>query len=248
MSERLVSLPLPTTAKATPAAAHPLSPSMVAHDLRGPIRQIMALAVIAADTEDRDERRSLLEDIRAVAARLALLLDHLMLLDEPAHDAGAAGPLSLRGPASSAARFFAEQIASLGGSVEIRGDVRVGGDGILLEQLFRNLIGNAIKYRGEAPPEIDIKLSQDGGAAVVHVADYGLGVPEAKRAAIFEPSVRVHQNDAEGHGVGLALCRQIAAAHGAVLTAIAPRADESTCFELRFSAPADRQDVSITKP
>lgn len=210
--------------------------ALVAHDLRGPLRQVMDLAALAADTPDEAERTDLLEEVRGVAARAALLLDRFLALERATAGLTGLAPLSLAGPARAAAARHADEVASLGGAVTITGEARALGDGVLLEQLFRNLIANAVKYRGEGPPRVAIELSTGDAFAQAVVADHGLGVPEAARTAIFKPHVRAHAGAAPGHGVGLALCREVARAHGGTIEATQPEGAEATRIVLRLPA------------
>jgi signal transduction histidine kinase len=83
-----------------------------------------------------------------------------------------------------------------------------------LEQLFRNLLGNALKFVGDDPPQIDITCSRDQLHWHFVVTDNGLGVPQQVRETIFEPFQRGTVGaDIAGTGVGLALCAKIVQQH-----------------------------------
>ena len=83
----------------------------------------------------------------------------------------------------------------------------------LLRRAVRNLIDNALRHG--APP-VEAAVSASSGFAEVRVSDHGAGVPEAERERIFEPFYRrPGKSEAEsGTGLGLALVRRIARAHG----------------------------------
>jgi two-component system sensor histidine kinase KdpD len=111
----------------------------------------------------------------------------------------------------------------------------VKADPVLLAQLIGNLLDNALKYSDGA---IDLTVNADGQELVVSVKDRGPGIPEAEQQAIFEPYARGDQSGQRGAGLGLALCRAIAEAHGGRLT-LRPRAGGGSNFVLTL--PVDAQ-------
>lgn len=87
--------------------------------------------------------------------------------------------------------------------------------------LVRNVIENAVKYSGEQSTPVDVALSVADGNAVITVRDHGPGIPEEDLERVFEPFYRVDKSRTRatgGFGLGLPLCRNIAAAHGGDLT------------------------------
>ena len=86
----------------------------------------------------------------------------------------------------------------------------------LLSQAFQNLIGNAVKFRREGTaPRISVRARRDGDLVHVDVADDGIGLEPRQRDAIFAPFTRLHGSARyEGHGLGLAIVREIAVQHG----------------------------------
>ncbi len=92
----------------------------------------------------------------------------------------------------------------------------VQGDRSMLAQLFQNMIINAIKYRDEQrDPVIEIDVQNSDGAWQFSIADNGIGIPRKYQERIFEVFSRVQsKQDAEGLGIGLALCKRIVFNHG----------------------------------
>jgi light-regulated signal transduction histidine kinase (bacteriophytochrome) len=91
------------------------------------------------------------------------------------------------------------------------------GDSTLLASLFENLIGNAIKYRGDAPPLVVVTAVAEPEENVwtFSVADNGIGIDPQYAQRIFAIFQRLHVRDAyPGTGIGLALCRKIVEFHG----------------------------------
>ena len=86
----------------------------------------------------------------------------------------------------------------------------VKGNKELLVQLFQNLIGNAIKYRGADPLSISVTAETSDNKAVIKVTDNGIGIPAEYQRKIFEPFERLHpKNKYGGAGLGLATCQRI---------------------------------------
>ncbi len=91
---------------------------------------------------------------------------------------------------------------------------QVQGDGELLRVLLRNLIDNALKYRGDSAPHIEIQATLDRDHWVFSVADNGIGIDPKYWQDLFTPFKRLHGSEIPGAGLGLAICKKIVAAHG----------------------------------
>jgi signal transduction histidine kinase len=89
----------------------------------------------------------------------------------------------------------------------------VQGDARQLRRVLQNLVANAIKFRAEAPPRIDVSAAEGQDGWMVTVADNGRGVAAKDSARIFGMFSRAH-HDLEGSGIGLAVCRRVIEAHG----------------------------------
>lgn len=82
-------------------------------------------------------------------------------------------------------------------------------------QVFENLIGNAIKFRGKAPPRIHLSAEQTEKEWVFSVRDNGIGMDPKHAERIFVIFHRLHERDAyPGTGVGLAVCKRIVEHYG----------------------------------
>lgn len=107
-------------------------------------------------------------------------------------------------------------------------------DPVLLTQLLENLLDNALKY---STNKVDLVVSLAQQSIDVAVHDRGTGVPAGQELTIFEPYRRGDRSEQRGTGLGLALCRAIARAHGAELT-VASRAGGGASFTLKLPVEA----------
>ena len=91
----------------------------------------------------------------------------------------------------------------------------VQGESTLLVQVFQNLVGNGVKFAGEAKPRIHIGVRRDGDMWEFCCADNGIGVEPQYEDKIFVIFQRLHGRDAYGGtGIGLAMCKKIVEYHG----------------------------------
>lgn len=89
------------------------------------------------------------------------------------------------------------------------------GDGSQLMQLFQNLIDNAIKYRREEPPIIEISVESKENEYLFAVQDNGMGISSKYFERIFQIFQRLHTpEEYAGTGIGLAICQKIVELHG----------------------------------
>ena len=89
----------------------------------------------------------------------------------------------------------------------------VDGDRRQLRRVFQNLVGNAIKFRAEAPPLIAVSARRGPAEWIVTVEDNGVGVGHEHARRIFGIFSRA-DSAADGLGIGLAVCRRVVEAHG----------------------------------
>jgi len=81
-------------------------------------------------------------------------------------------------------------------------------------QLFQNLIGNAIKYRGERSPRVHLSVEKQNAEWLFAVADNGMGIDPAYHQQIFGVFKRLHGKAIPGTGIGLAICQRVVERYG----------------------------------
>lgn len=90
----------------------------------------------------------------------------------------------------------------------------VNANPIQIQQLFQNLIGNAVKYRGQEEPRIYIHCDRINGSWLVSVSDNGVGIEREYYDRVFLPLKRLHGSEIAGTGLGLAVCKRIVEREG----------------------------------
>ncbi|MCL2447666.1 MAG: ATP-binding protein, partial [Polyangiaceae bacterium] len=194
--------------------------SSVSHDLRTPLSVITGAASALVDDKSAlaaTARRDLAETILEESQRLNRLVRNL--LDMTRLSSGAVKITKewqpIEGVIGAVLGRLDEQLR--GRSVETHLPAEtplVPIDGVLVEQLFVNLLENAVKYSPEKS-SLTISAHRDGGELVVEVADRGPGVPPEFAQKIFEKFCRLPgTHDRGGAGLGLAICQAIVDAHG----------------------------------
>jgi signal transduction histidine kinase len=194
------------------------------HDLREPLRGINAYAQLLteiASERQAAEGETAIKEILASAARMRTLIDGLsgysVALREKADTAGNSGS-SLQLAFDIVTAAMADQIRGAGATVTGTDLPKVA---LSLErsmQLLENLVGNALRFRGEAPPIIRVTAKAEAGNLwAIQVEDNGIGIPPEDREAVFEPFMRVDGRKHLGAGLGLTICRTIVEAHGGTI-------------------------------
>jgi signal transduction histidine kinase len=112
-----------------------------------------------------------------------------------------------------------------------------------LVQLFQNLIGNAIKFRGKEVPTIRVSAEKQDATWLFAVADNGIGVSSQYKDKIFVIFQRLHtREEYSGNGVGLAICKKIVEHHGGRIWVESEIGCGATFHFTLPDSPADQED------
>jgi len=103
------------------------------------------------------------------------------------------------------------------------------------QQLFQNLIGNALKYRSAVPPAIHVGAHKEAAAWIISVRDNGIGIAPEYREKVFELCQRLHSaSEFPGTGIGLAICKKLVGRYGGTIWVESELGKGATFF---FSIP-----------
>jgi signal transduction histidine kinase len=204
---------------------------VVAHDLSAPISGIALLVGMLERRAGEPPSAEVLRQLRASTERARDLIDGVLLYAR-------AGELSVERVAL--ARLMSEVSEDLGASLDEAGATletgelpEVAGDPRQLRRVLQNLVANAVKFRGDAAPRIEVSALRDSQEWVVTVRDNGPGVDPDQASRIFGMFSRGNHG-IDGAGIGLAVCRRIVEAHGGRIWVETPDGGGSA---FRFTVP-----------
>ncbi len=207
----------------------------VSHDLRSPLvnlegfsrelesvsaslRALLAAPGVSGDVRAEGEKlldedmREAVHFIRAAVGRLGRIIEGLLQLSRAGRVQYRSDPVDPNAIVERVLEGMHATIAARGAQVSTGPLGAVRADATALEQVFGNLLDNALKYAAPGrAPSIAIGEADPPSPAerVFVVRDNGLGVPEAYRETIFHPLQRVHADAAPGEGLGLAIARRL---------------------------------------
>jgi two-component system, OmpR family, sensor histidine kinase BaeS len=194
----------------------------VAHELRTPLTTLQAgLEELRDGLAPADTER--LTSLHDQALRLGRVVDDLAELAAAESAALSLRPadIDLAALARTVVTAHAAQLRTAGVDVhtELTDGVHVRADPDRLHQALANLLGNASRY-ARPGDQVTVRVHMADGAAIVRVADTGPGIPTDELPHVFDRLWRGHAAAAiSGSGIGLAVVRELVAAHGGTVTA-----------------------------
>ena len=188
------------------------------HDLQEPLRTITAyVGLVKERYGDRldDIAHEFMDFATDGAERMQRLITDLLEYSRVGTQGSELEPVNCSRIMDSVLDGLNEAIDSQKAKVECSPLPIVNGDEAQLARLFQNLVGNALKFKGEAVPRIQIWAELQGSDWVFSVKDNGIGISPAYQERIFGMFARLHsRTEYLGTGIGLALCSKIAQRHG----------------------------------
>jgi two-component system, OmpR family, sensor histidine kinase TctE len=212
--------------------------SNAAHQLRTPLAGLQMEIEYALRQREPDEWRRALQTLAPLSARTAHLVNQLLTLART--DGGTSvvsttfEPVDLRRQVVDvAAQWMPQAIAKdidLGLELD---DAVVPGNPFLLNELISNLIDNAIQY-SRPRGRVTVRTHTRRGVVAIEVEDEGIGIPREERQNVLRRFYRVADAPGGGCGLGLAIVREIAELHGAVIDIRQPPGGKGTLVAICF--------------
>ena len=191
---------------------------VASHDLKEPVRNVVAFSTLLREDLGGDLSEAAAEDlsyITAAAERMQALIQDLLTLSRASRGAMKREPVALNDCVSQALEALRLRVAETQAQVHRDPLPEVLGDRTLLTQLYQNLIGNALKFTSTGRPLIEMSAEEENGFWTLGVRDNGIGLKPEYAQQIFSPFKRLHgMAEFEGSGVGLAICRSCIERHG----------------------------------
>jgi PAS domain S-box-containing protein len=215
---------------------------IASHDLQEPLRMVASYTQLLAKRY-RGKLDSNADEFIAYAVdgatRMQGLINDLLAYSRIGRSGSPLGPTDCSG-------VLGRVLTDLEMTIEERGAVvthgtlpEVMGDATQLQQVFQNLISNAIKFRGQEPPRIHVSCERSGDDWLFSVRDNGIGIDPQYSDRIFVIFRRLHTKaEYPGTGIGLAICRRVVERHGGRIWVESEPGKGSTFF---FTLPVERK-------
>jgi two-component system, chemotaxis family, sensor kinase Cph1 len=193
------------------------------HDLKGPVSRVRMLAELlerrAAGLEE--EARQWIEHLRTSASAAEGVLEAVRRYGEVARLPFQPKCFDLASAVQAARDRMSEQLRSSGAQVTSEGLPEIYGDLVQMAAFFEELIRNALHFRSEAPPRVEIRTIAAGTEAdwLLSITDNGIGLKGLDLERIFRPFGK--SGGGARPSMGLAICRRIAQLHRGEITAVA---------------------------
>lgn len=190
---------------------------VVAHDLQAPLRSVSAfseLLVRRYSNQVAGGDSVVLEHIQNGIRSMNELVRGLLAYSRATRPHTNRLPVDANRILDSVRIMFREQIDGCGAVIESDPLPTLSFDESHLLQVFQNLIGNALKYRGPGASHIRVSAREESGEWIFSVIDNGPGIDAKDHDRIFEMFRRLHGDHVPGAGIGLAVCKRLVVNHG----------------------------------
>ena len=190
---------------------------VASHDLQEPLRKVASFCQLLQRRYQGqlDERADAYIDFAVEGAkRMQTLINDLLAFSRVGRTKNFA-PVDLDTVLGEALSSLSTRLEEVEAEVTNDPLPTIEGDRTLLTQVFFNLVGNAVKFRGEDPPRVHIGVERSGDEWIFCCTDNGIGIEPQYAERIFVIFQRLHTRDKyTGTGIGLAMCKKIVEFHG----------------------------------
>ena len=190
----------------------------VSHDLRTPLRAVDGFSrILLADYGDKldAEARRVIDVICAGVAKMNRMIDDILAFSRVGRTEMAAVPVDMEATVQAAIKDLETVLAGREVHFVAGALPPARGDAAMIQRVWANLVGNAVKYTApKAEATIEIGATDGPGEIVYFVRDNGVGFDMRYIEKLFGVFQRLHGADFAGTGIGLAIVKRIVARHG----------------------------------
>ena len=212
---------------------------VASHDLQEPLRMVASYTQLLAERYQGkldEAANKYIEYASEGALRMQHLIQDLLAFSRVGRVGVTCEFVDCNAVLKDASQALSAAIQESGTVVTYDALPTVWADPTLLAQVFQNLIGNAIKFRKEAPPEIKILAETSGPDWLFSVSDNGIGIAPEHAEKIFVVFQRLHtRTEYPGNGIGLSICKKIIQHFGGRIW-VEQQGEQGSAF--KFTIPA----------
>lgn len=217
----------------------------VSHELNSPLSAIKLFAQTLRNPDMKvGDRLNFVEKILGDVDRLQRLIANILRAAEVDHRGEALPVAPRRTDLTAYLEGYVDDLAALvterqlAVETELERDCWVMLDPLMFRQVLDNLVDNAVRYRGDEPPRLAMRLARSDDFLEIAVADHGIGVPAKELASLFDRFYQVadprDQGGRKGTGIGLFVVRSIVHAHGGQVEAWSAGPGHGTEIRIRL--------------
>jgi light-regulated signal transduction histidine kinase (bacteriophytochrome) len=223
---------------------------VASHDLQEPLRMVAAYTQLLAERYrgKLDENADKFIGYASEGAlRMQALIQDLLAFSRVGRNDARCAEVDCDG-------VMKEILLSLGPAMQESGAVVTHGslpvvcaDRSQLTQVFQNLVGNAIKFRGKEAPAVSVQAEKSGEQWLFSVSDNGIGIAPEHAENIFVVFQRLHaRTEYPGNGIGLAICKKIVQHYGGKIW-VEGQADHGSVFKFTLPSAGPAEEALLGK-
>ena len=194
---------------------------VASHDLQEPLRMVSSYTELLAEYHKEkldDKAEKYINYVVGGAKRMQQLVNDLLTYSRVDTQGKPPTQVQSESVVRSVLDDFKVEIEKSGATIVCDQLPVVSVDKIQLAQLFQNLIGNSLKFRGERAPKIRISAERDNNQWMFRIEDNEIGIDKQYAEHVFQMFQRLHERGRyEGSGIGLAIAKKIVERHGGLI-------------------------------
>ena len=218
---------------------------IASHDLQEPLRKLTAFSKLLETDMTGELNRRAQEDLAYIieaSDRMKTLIQDLLELSRTGRKTVSIQKINLNLCVSGIKSLFMDKIEASNATFIVADLPEIDGDKTLIEQLFQNLIQNALKYNDKEIPVIEITYEKENGRSIFGVKDNGIGIKPEYQEQIFQPFKRLHgRYEYSGTGIGLSICKKTVEKHSGEIW-VESKPDEYTHFRFTLNTQKEHKE------